>query len=127
MKLPVRVFVWAAYGICAVFLLALCVTGTVLSRERDGRREEELYYRELERGLVKDTRSFLAEAGFEDSGVKLTGTVDGDGMRSYTLTVHHRRIDRLGEEEREELRRELDSLTFVSEKCVFCHEFLILN
>lgn len=86
-----------------------------------------MYYNDLEQTLVTDTRRYLAKAGYENSGVNLTRVVDEEGVRSHTLTIHHRRIDNMEEEQREELRRELDSLTFASEKCIFCHEFLVLN
>lgn len=115
------------FTVCTVLFIIFCITDTVLYGDRAGIREEELYYSGLEERLVTDTRSFLTAAGFENSGVNLKRVVDEEGKREYTLIIHHRRIDSMDEEQREELRRKLDSMVNTSEICIFCHEFLVLN
>lgn len=110
-----------------VLVSAFCVTGTVISQSRIGERELENYYREQERQLVRDTRAFLEEAGYRNSGVMLTKVMEADGSRVYTLTVHHGRIDAMEDQARETLREELSAYDFPAENCTFCHEFLIID
>lgn len=97
----------------------------VLSRTYLSAQELEGYYQEQERVLVKETKAFLEEKGFRHSGVMLTRVVDGDGSREYTVTVHHGKIDRMGEDGRQQLMEELEKIVFEDGGCSFRHEFLI--
>lgn len=111
--------------ICLILISAFCVTGTVISQSNPGQAELENYYREKEKELVKETKEYLNEAGYANSGVTLTRVVDGDGNREYTVTVHHGKIDKMDELARESLKEELSVLAFSAENCSFCHEFLV--
>lgn len=116
--------------ICVTVLCAACI---VRSRETLSDRELERWYRERETELVSDTRAYLNGGGFRDSGVSLTRVVSPEGERSYTFTIHHRRIDRMAESGRQRLREELAALAedFVcaapGESCEFRYEFLIVE
>ncbi len=113
------------YGatILLVLVTAFCVTGTVISQSNIGEKEKEAFYQEKEKQLVKEIRDFLKKEGYADSGVMLTRVVDAEGNRSYTMTIHHARIDRMEPQERECLERELVSLGFASEGCTFSCKF----
>lgn len=114
---------WAA-TILLVLVAAFFVTATVMSRTSLSRAELEGYYREKEEQLVREARKYLNAQGYQDSGVMLTRVVGADGSRVYTVTLHHSDFDRLEEEEREALVRELSGLEFADENAVFCHKFL---
>lgn len=114
---------WAA-TILLVLVAAFFVTATVRSRTALDRAELEGYYREKEEQLVREARKYLNAQGYQDSGVMLTRVVGADGSRVYTVTLHHSDFDRLEEEEREALVRELSGLEFADENVVFCHKFL---
>ncbi len=92
-----------------------------------GRAEaaQEARYRSMEQGLLRDVRAFLEEAGCRDGGVTLTRVVDGQGNRAYTVTVHHRRIDRMEQGEREELLQQLEGFSFPAANCTFTYHFLL--
>ena len=107
-----------------VLVAAFFVTATVRSRTALDRAELEGYYREKEEQLVREARKYLNAQGYQDSGVMLTRVVGADGSRVYTVTLHHSDFDRLEEEEREALVRELSGLEFADENAVFCHKFL---
>lgn len=109
---------WAVTSIL-VTVTAFCCVGTVVSRTDFSARELEHYDRERERQLVEDIREFLRQQGYGNSGVMLTRVVDADGSREYTLSIHHRRITTLGEEERERLAEELQEIAFTDQDCVF--------
>ena len=77
----------------------------------------------LEERLAEETKAYLEEQGFYNSGVMVNRVVEADGSREYTVTVHHREISRMRGEERTALARELALLAFADEKCTFCHDF----
>lgn len=114
---------WAA-TILLVLVAAFFVTATVRSRTALDRAELEGYYREKEEQFVRNARKYLNAQGYQNSGVMLTRVVETDGSRVYTVTLHHSDFDRLEEEEREALVRELSGLEFADENAVFCHKFL---
>lgn len=118
-------FRFVAATVILVSVAALSFAGTVMCRADLSRAEQEGSYREKERGLINATRDYLKQQGFADSGVTLTRVVDGDGSRLYTVTVHHRGIDRMEEAERDVLARELAALAFEDGGSTFCYEFLI--
>lgn len=113
--------------IVLVLIIACCAAGTVYSRNGIYRAEEESFYREKERELLRETRSYLSAKGYDNSGVNITRVLDEEGAREYTITIHHGRIDKMEEEKRTELAKELADLTFSAENCSFFHEFLVLE
>lgn len=96
--------------LCLIGALALGVTGTVMGKEAGNREEQEIYLHNMERAVEKDVRQYLNENAYENCGVMLTRVVDARGDRTYTITVHHQRIDRLSEPERQKLREQLLSV-----------------
>lgn len=113
--------------LCLVLVSAFCITGTVMSGSNKDERRLELYYREQEQQLVRDTRNYLNQSGFQNSGVTLTRVVNEDGVREYTVTVHHDKIHRMDDMERDALKRELAGLVFEEDNCCFSHEFLVTD
>lgn len=120
------------FTIALVCIIAFFVVGTVQGKEDFQRTEKEMWYREKEAELLADTREYLSDAGFRNSGVTLNRTVDEEGTRSYTFTIHHRRIDCMDESGRQKLCGELSVLTesFVKtaqgDSCIFTYKFLTL-
>ena len=117
------------FGAVTIFLIlvtAFCCVGTVRSRTDLNQKEMESFYREKERKLVSEARAFLNTEGFINSGIMLTHTIETDGSRMYTMTVHHAEIDKMSEEERQQLLEELKNFTFESPNCCFSYKFLIL-
>lgn len=106
-----------------VMVAAFCWTGVAMSRIHVNAQELEAYYQEMEREMVEDARLLLSERGFANSGVMLTRVIDEDGSRQYTLTVHHGRISKMCEEDRQLLMEELEQITFEDENCIFFHKF----
>ena len=118
-------FRFVAATVILVSVAALSFAGTVMCRTNLSEAELEGYYREKEQQMVKDTRGYLNRNGFDNSGVMLTRVVDGSGSRMYTLTVHHRGIDRMEEAEREALAQELAAFAFEDDNSMFHYEFLL--
>jgi len=61
------------------------------------------YYKEIEKEYTQQVRDRLEANGFYNAGVSLTKVVEEDGAFNYTLSVHHRRIDKMNEYQREEI------------------------
>lgn len=115
------------YGATAVLIMiiTLCCSITVMSKSDITAKEKQAYYLEKEQEVVKETRAFLNEKGFRNSGVSMTRIVNGEGEREYTIMLHHEKFNKLEEGERELLKEELTKFTFADEDCTFCHEFLM--
>ena len=117
-------FGFAAATIILVLVAAFFCAGTVMCKTDFDAAELEQYYREKEAQLVKDTRAYLDEQGFSNSGVALTRVVEADGSRAYTVMVHHEDIDRMTGEEKAALALELAELDFQDGNSIFYHEFV---
>lgn len=109
---------------CLVLVSAFCITKTVQSQTNTEQIELEQYYRVQEEQLVNGVRVYLNEVGFRNSGVMLTRVVAADGMREYTVTVHHDKISKMDAGQREELKEQLSGFYFPADNCIFYHEFL---
>lgn len=114
-----------AITVLLVIITAYFFVETVKCEADVAAEEVEIYYQEKEAWLVTEARAFLNEEGFQNSGIMLTKVVDEDGCREYTLTVHHGKIDRMTEEEREILLGKMEQLVFSGEGISFFHEFLL--
>lgn len=97
----------------ALFLLLSLLIGNIAySKENEKNIQIEQYYKGLEKEMLRGVRAYLNENGFRNSGVSLTRVVDSDSKRTYQLTVHHDRIDRMEDSEREDLKVELCGFGF---------------
>ena len=110
-----------------ILIIICCVTQTVYSQSDIAAQELENYYRTQEKQLLQETKDYLTEKGFANSGVTLTRVVDEAGKRDYTFTIHHGKIDRMNETERLELAAALNGITQLEGNCTFCHEFLMYD
>jgi len=122
-----NILILAVTTICLVGVMAFCVVRTVVSQTHISEQEMEEYYREQEKVLLAETKEYLTELGFKNSGVTLTRVVDEEGAREYTFTIHHGKIDRMEERERLELAEELSKLAALEGDCSFSHEFLMYD
>lgn len=121
---------FAIFTVALVCVIAFLAVRTVQGQEDPQRIAKEMWYIERETELLADTREYLSDAGFRNSGVTLSRTVGAEGNRSYTFTIHHRRIDCMDEAGRQALREELSVLTepFVKmaqeDSCTFEYRYL---
>lgn len=102
-----------------------CIAGTVMSQSKDNILKEEAYARSLEQAYKKELKQILSEQGCSDSGITMTRVVDEKGRREYTVTIHHKKIDRMSEGERRQLSSHLEKAVFPIENSQIFQEFLI--
>lgn len=107
-----------------LFTAFLCEM-TVKSQSGADAVQEGEYYRAKERELSCLVRDFLSREGMENSGVTVTGTADADGERTFTVTVHHGRIDEMSETQREALKAELEKIGIPDVSVPVSYRFLL--
>lgn len=112
------------FSFLLILVIAFCISGTVVSQNGHSREVEEKYYDELEEQYLMELKSYLTEAGYRNSGVTMTTVIEESGDRSYTVTIHHKLIDRLSKAEKEELAFACGEIMFADEECKFSHNFL---
>ena len=104
-----------------VILFFTCLTVQSHSEQTDVRDQ---YYSEQAKDLTKRVSTFLTDKGFRNSGVAVTRQVDKDGTAKFTITVHHHLITALDQASKNDLLKEMESLSFQDEYCSFVYEFL---
>ena len=88
----------------ALFILLFCGMGIKANCQEKNRLSQITdMNKDIERGYLQEVREGLEQLGYDNAGVTLNKVIDSDGTIEYTLTVHHRRIDRMDEQERCEL------------------------
>lgn len=107
-----------------VLFLAFCITETAKCQSSSDFKADREYYREWEQKYVREVREYLAEQGYENSGVMLTYISGGENTRKYTITVHNEKINELPEEKKTILKNSILSMAFKIPGCTFSQEFL---
>ncbi len=110
------------FGIFTLVLIVgiwFFISGTVVSQGEGCITVDEQHYQVLEQEYVKEIRGFLAEQGYENSGVNLTMVADREGNRSYSVEVYHKGICKLSAEEQEKLFVAVEALAFDVVGCSF--------
>lgn len=120
MRMRGKLFVVVA--VLLVVVIFFCVAGTVASKERDERGKKNRHYAVLEQEYLDSIRHLLEEQGLRDCGINIRWVADVDGSREYTVLLHHRRLNRMTEEEKLVLTDMLAEMEFQDESCNFLYE-----
>lgn len=110
--------------ILLVLVIAGSISGTVLSQAKGKPSVDNKHYQQLEREYLASVKGILTDEGFRNSGVTITKIIEEDGSRQYQVLIHHGKLDRLSEQEKETLTLQLAQIDFPVEDCSFFHEFL---
>ena len=99
MEKRARVIIILSLMIIAVMSIEIRAAG------RSGRLEDitSEYYREAERDYKAQIREVLEQSGCDNAGIGMTKVVNETGGFDYTVSIHHRRIDRMDSVQREAL------------------------
>lgn len=114
----------AVLTVILILIAAFCISGTVFCQNKGTVPVEERSWRLMEKEYIARLRSLLEEKGYCNSGVTMDWVAQEEGGREYTVTIHHRRINKMEAREQEALLRECEEIAFPVEDCSFCHEFL---
>lgn len=110
--------------VALVLVIAFLAAGTAKSISESEARLEEAYYQELEKNYISEIREYLESQGFRNSGVTMTRVLTQDGHREYSVLIHNSRLNRLSDDEKQDLKEDLKQLYSGMDECGFCHEFL---
>lgn len=124
MKTAKQISLKIFFTMILVLTIALFISITAVSRDKNDRRAETEYYRAMEQEYVRQVRGFLQEKGYANSGVTMTEVVDEEGNRAYTVTIHHGKIKTLSEAERQMLLAGCGELQFADADKHISHKFL---
>lgn len=127
MKRISRMVRTVVFTVLLVVIAAFAISGTVFCQKDGTSKEMQEYYKTMEQEYVKEIRTFLAEKGYSDSGVTMNRIINEDGSREYLVTIHHKKISRLEEEQKEALLASCKEITFPDKDCGFCHKFLEMD
>ena len=112
----------AIVTVVLVLITAFSVSGTVIGQNKGDDRAREQYLRMAEQEYVQEIRNLLEEKGYCSSGVTMNRVIEEDGTREYTVTIHHRRIESLSDEQKNALVAECQSIGSVSYTHLRAHE-----
>lgn len=93
-------------AICMILpalITILAISGTVHGRNKEKEGDTEQYCYTARQEYMQEIRDYLEEKGYGDSGITINYVTDEDGTVEYTVTIHHRKIDKLDEEEKTHL------------------------
>lgn len=107
-----------------VIIILFCSTQTVLSQSRGMNKGQRQYYADMEKEYLSDIESLLCEKGYLHSGINIRWVSDVEGLRDYTVMIHHSRINALDIHEKEELLDELKTMEFKDSSVIFSYEFI---
>lgn len=105
-------------------LILFCTTETVMSQGRGAAGMQQKYYAGIEEEYLSNLNKALSEKGYQCSGITMRWVADSEGLRSYTVMIHHRKINSLDAYEKEELLHELSAAEFEDERCTFNYELI---
>ncbi len=98
---------------------------TVKSEERKIEKENLAVRTACEKQMILDVRKSLEDKGYDNCGVMLTKVIDDDFI-TYTVSIHHKQIDRLDGNDRNLIVEALRANEFDMENVAFNYE-IILN
>ena len=116
-KTNARILGMAVAGIIAVIVIVIFSSMVVRSAQADSALEK--YYTGLESEYKYMVRDYMNENGYINAGIMVTRVVDAEGNRTYTVKLHHDKLDRLNEEELAAVMQEVSELGFADELCSF--------
>ena len=112
-------FVLVVVTMLLIMALALGMGSKVSSQSQADVSLSEESYIALESEYVQVLRGMLGEQGYENCGINLTRVVDDEGGRAYSIVLHHKYLDKLGEEELQALFAEMSGAAFQFSNCSF--------
>lgn len=103
---------------------AICIKMTAVSQGEISNQAQIQYEKDRMKEYTGQLRSYLSLLGYTNSGVTVTRTTFEDGSRTYTAKIHHTYIDKMDDDQQEEL---LVQLAALPAPATVCHEFLLAN
>lgn len=84
-------------GMILILALGFGMSALAVSTEERVPNAEE--YRNMEAEYIEKIRYILLEKGCKNAGITVTYIVDNEARREYTVTIHHRKLEKMTTEE----------------------------
>ena len=112
--------------ITIIVVILVCFTwhSSVMAQNENEQELSMEYYRELEDLYTTNLTEKLTGMGYKNAGVSTTRVYKEDGSFEYTALIHHKKIEKMNEEEKKALLKELSIIHLQAKDCVFKEEFL---
>ena len=107
-----------------IFLSAFFLCSNVTSQSTKKAQISEEAYINLEREFLSGIRSTLHSEGYQNCGINLTRTIETDGSRIYKISLHHKYLNSLTENELGALYERLSLSAIPFENCSFSFSLL---
>ncbi len=113
----------ALYGVISVLMVAGLLLGLALSvngrSDIDERATEEMYKTRVEE-FRSSLKEYLNEEDFINCGIMITYSTDREhNERTYYVSLHHKRFDKLSGGERQLLISNIEDMSFADENLLF--------
>lgn len=102
----------------------LCFVTTANSQEKEEQRFERAYYKEMEKEYKEKLQAVLEGELLYNSGIAITHMTEDGSRRSYRIVIHHKRIDAMESNGKEQLLNALNAVPFPDSGCNLHIEFL---
>lgn len=113
----------ALYGIISVLMILGLLVGFSLSvngRSDMDERVKQEHLKVLTEEFKTSVREYLNEEDFVNCGIMITYVTDHkSGEMTYYIRLHHKRFEKLTEDERNRLSGDITDLVFCAENCLF--------
>jgi len=94
------------YFTLSVLLVAVFTLSMGIRANGSARRMPDItdgYYRQIEKAYIEAVRDKLDSEGYRNAGISMTKIINAEGGFDYLLSVHHKRIDKMNNQSRDEL------------------------
>ncbi len=115
-------FYLVTIGLIIFTFAAMTMSVNATESKRLPHRDE--YYEAMEDSYVKVLREELTESGYRNAGITMTKIFYEDGVREYTVKLHHKKMERLSEQEKQDLLVKLSDIGFADKECRVYLKFL---
>ena len=119
-----RVYRFYLITLGLIILTFTMMTMSVNAMESRRLQHRDAYYEEMENTYEEELRTRLSQEGYRNAGITMTKVFYEDGMREYTVKLHHKRIEALTVEEQEALLAELSKIELLNDECKVYLKFL---
>lgn len=100
-----------------VLVLACSVSGVAFGKPQHSVKTDGKTYRQMEEIYMEQVKGLLEEEGLASAGVTLTYERDREGMRHYTLQIHHHRLESLEVRRLNMIKKQMEACFFEDETC----------
>jgi len=96
-------------------IIAAATFGTMKVKANKIQAQTEASYRAFEKSYKTDVRNYLNEIGLDNAGLTLTSVTDEKGIRTYKVSIHHKRMAKFDNAKRAEINRALAEMAGLTE------------